>query len=126
MKNSRGLSIIGVYSIPETDDVKLIEIVIDRSPSSVEVDKFTQLDKSIPKSSWQTAYDEHYLNENGTEVIGRFGEFPTDILFTRLAFFLHFVDFDKPLLSQFGELWLPLESPIPDRLKKIIKYEPVD
>ena len=120
------LSIIGVYSISESDEVKLIEMLIDCTPSKVEIDKLTQPEKDTPKSSWQAAYDEHYLSEDGTKVIGRFGKIPTNITYTRLAFFLHFVDFEKPLLSQFGELWLPAESPIPDRLKIIVKYEPVD
>jgi len=119
------LNIIGVYAIPEEQEVKLIEIVINCPPSKIDAGMFTQPEYDIPKSSWQVAYDEHFLNVDGTEIIGRYGdnEILDGIPFTRIAFFLYFVDFDKPLLSQFGEHQLPVESPIPDRLKNIIVFE---
>ena len=125
-KRKSKIEVVGVYTVKRKPNVKLIECIIDCPPSHVDVAKFSHPVNNMPKSSWQAAYDEHYLNENGTEVIGRFCEIPADTLFTRLVFFIHFVDFENPLLSQFGKLRLPPESSMPKRLKKLIKYVPVD
>lgn len=40
---------------------------------------------------------------------------------------MYFIDFNKPLLSQYGEILLPEQpSLIPDRLSKIIEFESAD
>jgi hypothetical protein len=124
------IKIIGVYTVDESPEVRLIEIFADCSPVVIDVGQFLQPMIDLPESYWQTAYDEKYLNEDGTEVIGEYDNLPTGTASTRLAFFLHFADFGKPLLTQlltqFGELRLPAETPMPDRLKNIIAYEPPD
>jgi len=125
-KRKSKIEIAGVYTVKRYPKVKLIECIIDSPPPQVDVTKFLHPVDNMPKSSWQAPYDERYLNENGTEVIGGFCEIPTGIPFTRLVFFLHFVNVNNPLLSQFGKLRLPAESSMPDRLKSLIKYTPVD
>lgn len=127
MESNSIVQLLGVYKIKGTSDVHLFELNINTSPIDVDVSSFTQKDDKLPKDSWQTAYDEHFLNENGTKVIGTFleqenlkGEK------TRLVFFMYFIDFSKPLLSQFGEILLLEPSPMPDRLLEIIEFEPVD
>ena len=119
-------AIIGVYTISKSQEAKLIEITVDCPPSQLHIGKITQPDDNTRASNWQVAYDEHYLNVDGTAVIGRFGEVPIDAPSTRLAFFLYFVNFDKPILTQFGKIQLPKETPIPNRLEKIISFEPVN
>jgi len=114
------VEVVGVYAIPETPEVKLVEVVIERPPSQVDAGMFTQTD------SEQVSYGEHYLNEDGTAVIDRFCDIPENIANTRIAFFLNNLNADKPLSSQFGDVVLPAESPMPDRLKTIIKSVPVD
>ena len=125
-KRKGKIEIVGVYTVKRSPEVKLIECIIDCPPLQVDVSKFIHPVDNMPKSSWQAAYDEQYLNENGTEVIGGFCEVPTDTLSTRLVFFLHFVNSNNPLLSQFGKLRLPAESSMPDRLRNLIKYVQVD
>jgi len=126
-KRKKKIEIVGVYTVKRKPQVKLIECIIDCPPSRVDVKKFGHPVNNVPKSCWQAAYDIHYLNENGTEVTGRFCHIPTDDTSpTRVAFFIHFVNFDNPLLSQFGKLLLPAESSMPKRLKNLIKYVPVD
>jgi hypothetical protein len=127
MQSNLIVQLLGVYKINGTSDVHLIELIINTSPTDVDVSSFTQKDDKLPKDSWQMAYDEHYLNEDGSEVIGTFIE--QDSLIgdkTRVAFYMYFIDFRKPLLSQYGEIWLPQPSPMPERLSKIIPFEPVD
>ena len=124
MNNNFEIQVHGVYSVDENPDVFLVELSINDSPSNVDLMSFVQEDKSKPRDSWQTAYDEHYLNDSGTEVIGRC--FENERLMgikTRLAFFMYFIDFGKPLLSQYGEIKLPNPTPMPDRLARIIDFE---
>lgn len=127
MESKLTVQLLGVYTINSVSDIHLLELNINSSPSDVDVSSFTQKDEKLPKNSWQTAYDEHFLNDDGTEVIGTYLEYDSLIGDkTRIAFFMYFIDFNKPLLSQYGEIQLSIATPIPDRLLKIIDFEPVD
>jgi len=117
----------GIYVISDKLDVFLVELSINDSPFNVDLLSFTQEDDTLPRDSWQTAYDEHYLNEDGTKVVWspfKYGHL-TDSK-TRIAFFMYFIDFNKPLLTQYGKIELCEPSPMPDRLSKIISFEPID
>lgn len=116
--NDPKAEIIGVYTVPQENKVKLIELSIDCPPVQVDIE---QLRQQAGINGWQIAYYEHYLNKNGTELIGDCFNVPTSIEYTRLAVYLYNLKFDKPLSSQFGELKLLTESPMPDRLKNIIE-----
>jgi hypothetical protein len=64
------------------------------------------------------------LNEDGTVAVG--DRFPFQITGKgdwRVAFFFHYLDFSKPLLSPAGPLELPEPSPRPSRLQ-FFEYEP--
>jgi len=128
MESNSIVQLVGIYNIKGISDIHLLELNINTSPKDVDVSSFTQKDDTLPKDSWQTAYDEHFLNDDGTEVIGTFLE--QDSLTgvkTRIAFFMYFIDFNKPLLSQYGEILLPEQpSLIPDRLSKIIEFQSAD
>ena len=73
----------------------------------------------------QVAYAETYLTEDGGTVIGESLEPPSDSRL-RLAFFLHFYNPEHGLETSYGSVALPGMTPMPDRLKKLILYEPVD
>jgi hypothetical protein len=121
------IRIVGVYNLPENEDVSLIEAIIDAPPSKVDMGKFTQENPSLPQSSWQVAYLEHYLNENGDALACDLYDLPEDDLPpTRAAFFLYFVELKKPLITPFGEVTLPVKQRIPERLINIIHFEDVD
>ena len=120
------IRLLGVYEVAEMPDVHLIELLIRKPPNEVDATSFTQKVDLLPESSWQAAYDIHYLNEDGTEIIGRFWSDGIPGTETRIAFFMYFVDVSKPLLSQFGEIMLHEPTSMPERLSKIIKFEPVD
>lgn len=121
------LQVIGVYKVKENADVHLVELIIPATPSDVQVDDITQEIPNEPKDNWQVAYDEHYLNLKGDKIIGDYFKLPKDnIAPTRVAFFLYFLDFSRPILTQFGEVKLPQPTDIPDRLKQIISFENVD
>ena len=121
------LQVIGVYKIKENADVHLVELIIPATPSDVQVEDITQEVPNEPKDNWQVAYDEHYLNLMGNKIIGDFLKLPKDNTApTRIAFFLYFLDFSRPILTQFGEVKLPQPVAMSDRLKQLISFEDVD
>jgi len=119
-------NIVGVYSVLDNTDVKLIEIIIEEQIDDFDPSSLTQQGKSKDKLDWQTAYNEKYLNLEGIEIIGDDFNLPIGLTKFRLVFFFHFLDLNKPLISQYGLIKLVEESELPERLKNIIKYEQVD
>ncbi len=126
------VKIVGVYSVPGSGDVSLVEVDVDRPPSSVDIAKFTQEEPDVDRANWQVPYDERYLSGDGTREIGErwamgwhpqpgVDEPPT----TRLVFYFHFLDAHRPLITPDGEAPLPNPEPPPDRLS-FVEYEPPD
>ncbi len=113
---------MGIHPVAGYPEVHLIEAVVEAPPCEVDVGRFGQSDPGRPPDNWQVAYDERYLSPDGQTVLGYDppAESPT-----RLAFFLHYCDLNRPLLTPDGPLPLPEPSPLPDRLREI-EYEPVD
>lgn len=74
--------------------------------------------------NWQVPYEEKYLDPTGTEIIGSYLEEPEVLLTsTRIIFYFHFLSFEKPLQTQFGELNLIEAKNIPSRLSRLFNYE---
>ena len=124
MINNETYKILGVYEIKGVPDVHLIEVLISVPPSCVDVSSFTQKDDNLPTDSWQVAYDELYLNKEGTRVIGAFGD--QDKLSgeteTRIVFFMHYLDLSRPLQTPFGDVPLMEPTNMPARLRGKVKY----
>ena len=120
MEISASPQLIGIYRAENIPDVYLIELIMNIHANDVDVSSFTQRDDSIPKEDWQVAYDEHFLNEDGTKVIGTFIDHSKLAgAKTRVAFFMYFVDIGKPLISQYGETLLSEPTPMPERFVRI-------
>jgi hypothetical protein len=114
-------NVIGVYKVEGQTNVHLIELDIKAKHTDIEIGEFTQRQNGVDRLDWQTPWDEKYLNAEGTEITGDWLEVPNDTTeTTRLAFFLHFIDFDNPLTTPFGE---KQPEPMPNRLSSIIEYE---
>ena len=117
-------NVIGVYMVEGQTNVHLIELDIKAKHIDIEICEFTQRQNGVDRLDWQTPWDEKYLNAEGTEITGDWLEVPKDTTeTTRLAFFLHFIDFDNPLTTPFGEIDLKQPEPMPNRLSSIIEYE---
>jgi len=100
--------IIGVHPIPADEPVHLIEFLVEGDGKDFDIGEVTQEDKAQPKSNWQVPYDERLLDEtDGT---------------ARWAFFFHYLDFSKPLLTPFGSVPLPKPTQAPAHLQGI-EYE---
>ena len=72
--------------------------------------KVTQETADVPESDWQVAYDERELSRAAERA--------------RFAFFFHDLDLKKPLLTSFGPVSIPKESPVPAHLKDVEYMQP--
>jgi hypothetical protein len=103
----------------ELGNVVLFELLISNRDERFSVDDFGQ------PGSDQAAYDEAYLSLDGERAISEAFDTPGgDSL--RVCFYLHFVDTTRPLKTTYSLLPIPALKPIPDRLQKLVPYEPVD
>jgi hypothetical protein len=94
----------GLHPIEAPGPCYLFEVGLS-DPNSFDWGSVTQEISGQPSSNWQVAWDERQLDE------------------TRWAFFFHYLDLTKPLLTSRGTIQLPDPTPLPTRLE-MIKYEP--
>jgi hypothetical protein len=80
------------------------------------------------KEMWQCAWLEQILNAQGNKILGIAEElggklelFRGDI---RVAFFMHYIDLARPLITPFGTVRLPKPRRLPRRLSMINYEEP--
>lgn len=111
------VKIIGVYNVPKKKNVHLIEILIN-TKDKYEIGEFTQEDPTADRLSWQAPYDECYLDYKGIKL--------RKSKTNRFAFYFHYLDFNRKLLTPFGLFELPKSRKLPKRLNICPKYIPVD
>jgi hypothetical protein len=118
------IDVIGAYPVRADEPCHLVELLVRGLNGELPVGDFTQEVEGQPRSNWQVPYDERVLNDAGTAQVG--DQFPSSIegdgKDLRFAFFFHYLDFSKPLLSPAGPLGLPAETARPSRLR-FFKYE---
>lgn len=102
----------------ELSSVVLLEVLVKDVDENFDVSDFAQ------KDSDQAAYIEVYLSEDGTAVISDLHRPEADAL--RIAFYLHFFDVQKELQTSYGPAEVPSIREMPNRLEKLLPYEPVD
>ena len=102
------VTIIGVHEIEAGEPVHLIEIEVTGDADRFDFGDVTQADENVPRDNWQCAYDEREIY---SPTAGR-----------RFAFFLHYLNFELPLATSFGDIDIPEPTPIPERLGTI-EYE---
>ncbi len=110
------VKIIGVYAVEAPEPCHLVELQISDYIGHLDLAKFTQ-ERGYDESSWQVPWDERVLNAEGTRDLP--GRFPQKIEVNgevRLAFFFHYLDFKKPLLTPAGRLVVPDAKILPKRL----------
>lgn len=96
--------VIGIHPVPADEPVHLVELAVEGDADDFDFGEITQEVPGQPRSNWQAVYDERDVGKN------------------RFAFFFHYLDTTRPLLSPAGPLDLPPESPIPAHLQGI-EYE---
>jgi hypothetical protein len=120
------IELIGIYRVDNFDDVHLIEINANVPADKLDVGEITQEVDGLSSGSWQTPWHEKYLDDKGQNIIGDFSSVPVDTSSTRLLFYFHFLNFDKGIKTQFGEIKLNKPTTLPDRLSGLVKYEQPD
>lgn len=110
----------------QLESVVLVEVrVLDRD-GKFDVSDFAQSQDGVPKSYWQVAWAEAYLtSDGGALAVERWADPPAwgDL---RVAFFLHYWQPDKPLQTSYGDVACPPVQELPERLSRLVPYEPVD
>ncbi len=102
------VKIVGVHPIEADEPVHLIELLVEGDIMEFDIDEVTQEVTDQPQRNWQAPYDHHLLEESERKV--------------RYAFFFHYLDFGKPLLSSAGSLPLPKPTTVPAHLQDF-EYE---
>ena len=128
------LTILGVHKVPpevaltrssdanephnkDLDNLWLIELSIDPLMREFNQEDFTQALDDMPRDEWQIAYMEVFLSDDGTRAQGaRLG------VKNRLMFFFHYLDISMPIMTPLEEVALPKPTPLPSRLRPLIKY----
>jgi hypothetical protein len=96
--------VIGIHRIVADQPVHLVELEVEDNALDFDFGDVTQEMPGELRSNWQVAYDEQEVGKN------------------RFAFFFHYLDTTKPLLSPVGPLALPTEWSVPEHLRSI-EYE---
>ncbi len=85
------------------DGLYVVQIEVDPPRAEFDWWKITQPVAGSPRSNWQVPYDEQPLDAEGK----------------RWAFFFHFLDLRRRLLTPCGSVLLPSVTPLPQHLSKI-------
>jgi len=116
-------TVVGVHPVEAAEPCHLIELTIEDAPRPIDVGRITQRLRGQPRSNWQVPWDEHFLDPSGQAALDPDRpEEPPPTGVVRVAFFFHYLDVSRPLLSPWGKLTLPPVSDRPPRLA-FLTYE---
>src|SRR5687767_9197554 len=123
MALSEQLQVIGVHPVEEAPDpCYLVELRVGPELPPLDLTVVTQPTFGLPGSGWQAPVEPYLLDADGSAGQPLEGDIaravPTP---ARLAFFFHFLQLDRPLLTPIGPLQLPAPTPRPARLA-FIRY----
>lgn len=101
-------TIVGVHPVKADEPVHLIELFVEGDLNDFDIGDVTQEVAGQRRNNWQVPYDERVL-EQSEEC-------------SRIAFFFHYLDLQKPLLTPSGLVLVPEPTAVPARLQDI-QYE---
>jgi hypothetical protein len=110
----------------QLSSVVLVEAIIRNRDHGFDVGHFTQPEHGIPENNWQVAWAESYLTLDGKSLAFERWSDPPESGDLRVAFFMHFWQSDKPLRSSYGDVTCPQVTEMPERLARLVPYQPVD
>ena len=120
------IKIIGVYPVAADEPVHIVELSVFDANGIFEIGGFTQEIRDQPRDNWQAPWLVQILSASGDKSLADDYEMPKRPELwhgvMRLAFFFHYLDLARPLITPFGEFELPAESQLPDRLS-MMEYE---
>jgi hypothetical protein len=106
------------------DKAAVFEVMVTNPDASFDIGKFVQPDPAQSENFWQVAWNEKFLTPDGETLIdlNRTQKLP-DASQYRVVFVIHFWKPNLPLDSSYGELALPAQQPLPERLWRLTPYE---
>jgi len=104
----------------------LVEVLVCNREKRFNVGDFSQPQVGVSRDNWQVAWAEAYLSEDGENLLVERSADPPKADSFRVAFFIHCWNPAAPLLTSYGEVRCPVVEKMPDRLEKLVPYEPVD
>jgi hypothetical protein len=102
----------------ELSSVAAPDITVENAESTFHISDFRQ------SGSDRVAYDEGYLSADGRSIESKRN--PNDPFNFRIYFFLHDFDVRKPLQTSYGEIRIETLAPLPDYLRLLHPFRPVD
>ena len=102
------MKIIGVHQIEAPEPCFLVEVSFETPAEDYNWGEVTQKEEGQPESNWQVPYDEQPLDDTNK----------------RWAFFFHYLDCGKPLLTPEGPVKIPEATTLPKHLQNIEYEEP--
>jgi len=110
----------------QLESVVLVEALVSNRDERFDVGDFTQSNPNMPRENWQAPWAEAYLAPDGESLlVERWSVAPADDPL-RMAFFIHYWNTDRPLQTSYGDVQCSRPQPMPERLKRLVPYEPVD
>lgn len=85
----------------------LIEALVANRDKHFSVGDFSQAQDGAPRDNWQVAWAEAFLTLEGNALLVERWKEPPETGDFRVAFFMHFWDETKPLLTSYGALNSP-------------------
>ena len=121
------VEVIGLHLVDANEPCHLVELIVHDSTGPFDVGEFTQQMSDRSRDDWQVPWDEKILSSSGSEIAVdawdiRDQESPYWVGDVRVAFFFHYLDLDRPLITPFGEVSIPAATTRPERLD-FMEYE---
>ncbi len=103
----------------------LVEAFVRNSDETFDPGDFTQPQDDASEDEWQAAWAEAYLSADGA-TLSEDLESPPESGDFRVAFFIHEWDASHPLRTSYGDVRCPPPTAMPERLERLVPYQPVD
>lgn len=110
----------------QLESIALIEVLIKNRDAQFKCGDFTQRQVGVSRENWQAAWAEAYLSVDGEALVVDRWNAPPQVDDFRCTFFLHFYQPGKPLITSYGECKCPAIDEMPERLSRLVPFEPVD
>jgi hypothetical protein len=110
----------------QLESVVLVESLVINRDERFSMDDFIQEHPTIDDGGDQAAWAEAFLTLDGSSLaVERGADMPKsgDL---RITFYIHFWDASLPLQTSYGDIMCPSAEPMPQRLKELVPFEPVD
>ena len=109
----------------QLSSIVLVEVLVSERDDKFKLRHFTQPQEGVPEANWQTPWAEAYLTPDGEALAVQRWRKPPGTGDLRIAFFLHYWQPDKALRCSYGDIRCPTVQEMPERLRRLVPYEPV-